>query len=253
MNLREKIEDNLAIWLLGALFSGFVGGIGAYRAVLEMAQLEVISKAKLEALQSAQAQDDEGITESPPVPAGEASESGQAGPAGTPARSKDSQPTDSSAPSRPGGTSERSTLSQKLPVFEAEASSFRKASLNFPPRNVINNIIRYRYDRSWQSDSGDLKGAWLELHLPEQRTVNKIRMYMLVAESSRGGQIRDAKLSFSDGSEQEARFPFEQGWQSIDLSEAKRTDIVRIEVMSVYPGDNGANNLEVAEIELYGE
>ena len=53
MNLREKIEDNLTVWLLSTLVTGFLAGLGAYGAVLEIAQLEVISKIKLEQLQAA--------------------------------------------------------------------------------------------------------------------------------------------------------------------------------------------------------
>jgi len=50
VSLKEKVENNLAIWLLSTLFAGFMAGIGTYKAVLEMAQLEVVSKARLDAL-----------------------------------------------------------------------------------------------------------------------------------------------------------------------------------------------------------
>ncbi len=251
MNLREKIENNLVIWLLGALFSGFGAGIATYKAVLDMAQLEVISRAKLEALQAAQAQGKESGREGPATSTGRTSEGRQPGQVENPGRPTDSQSANS-LPGKPSGASEKGVLFQRLPVFEVKASSFRRSSLDFPPQNVANGVIQPQYNRSWQSGSGDLEGAWIELHLPEQHTVNRIRVYMLVAESLRGGQIRDAKVSFSDGSEQEMRFPFEHGWQSIDLKEVK-TDVVRIEASSVYPGDNGINNLEVAEVELYGK
>jgi len=62
MNLRERIEDNLTIWLLTTLVTGFVAGAGAYKAILEIAQLTVISKARLEQLEAhdktIQSQDD---------------------------------------------------------------------------------------------------------------------------------------------------------------------------------------------------
>lgn len=141
---------------------------------------------------------------------------------------------------------------QQLPVVEVRASSFRNDGWSYPPKRVINKEIGVNYDRSWESARGDLKGAWLDLYLPKERVVSRIRMYMVIDESSRGGQIRDAKLHFSDGTDQEVTFPFEQGWQSIDLTRVK-TSVVRLEVLNVYPGNNGADNLEVAEIELYGE
>jgi hypothetical protein len=56
MNLRERIEDNLTVWLLGTLLTGFLTGLGAYKQILEIAQLEVIPKVKLEQLQAAASQ-----------------------------------------------------------------------------------------------------------------------------------------------------------------------------------------------------
>lgn len=56
MNLRERIENNLTVWLLSTLTVGFLAGIGAYKAILEIAQLEVIPKVKLEQLQQASPQ-----------------------------------------------------------------------------------------------------------------------------------------------------------------------------------------------------
>jgi hypothetical protein len=54
MSLREKIEDNLTIWLLTMLVTGFVAGIATYKAILEIAQLEVVPKAKAEQLRASQ-------------------------------------------------------------------------------------------------------------------------------------------------------------------------------------------------------
>jgi hypothetical protein len=50
MGLRENIENSVVIWLLGTLLTGFLAGIGAYKAVLEVAKYEVISKADLDQL-----------------------------------------------------------------------------------------------------------------------------------------------------------------------------------------------------------
>jgi hypothetical protein len=54
MNLRERIENNLIVWLFSTLLAGFLAGIGTYKTILEVAQLEVVSKAKLEQLQATQ-------------------------------------------------------------------------------------------------------------------------------------------------------------------------------------------------------
>lgn len=50
MNLREKVENNLTIWLLSALLAGFLAGVGTYESVLKIAQLEVIPKGQVDAL-----------------------------------------------------------------------------------------------------------------------------------------------------------------------------------------------------------
>ncbi len=51
MSLREKIENNLAIWMFGALGAGFLAGIGTYKSIMDIAQLDVIPKSRLEELE----------------------------------------------------------------------------------------------------------------------------------------------------------------------------------------------------------
>lgn len=51
MTLKERVEDNVAIWLLGSLLTGFLSGIAAYKAVGEMAGRESISREELHNLQ----------------------------------------------------------------------------------------------------------------------------------------------------------------------------------------------------------
>lgn len=47
MNIKDKLERNIVFWTLCMLFAGFLAGIGTYKGVLEIAKLEVISKAEL--------------------------------------------------------------------------------------------------------------------------------------------------------------------------------------------------------------
>lgn len=46
MNIRERIENNLVIVFLATLLTGFLAGIGAYEAILNIAHLKVISEAQ---------------------------------------------------------------------------------------------------------------------------------------------------------------------------------------------------------------
>ena len=109
MGLRQKIEDNLAIWLFSALVTGFLAGVGAYQAVLQMAQLEVVSRAKLEALQAA------------------ASASGQVGKAL-------GMPTDQVKRGRAGDQGDVGTESSK------GASSISRSNLNPPPTTQDDSV-----------------------------------------------------------------------------------------------------------------
>jgi hypothetical protein len=47
MALKDTIENNPVIWTLGMLLAGFLAGIGAYKAVLEMADLQSVPKSAL--------------------------------------------------------------------------------------------------------------------------------------------------------------------------------------------------------------
>ena len=49
--LRERIENSPAVFFLGAIVAGFLAGIGAYQAVLEISDLTTISRARLAVLE----------------------------------------------------------------------------------------------------------------------------------------------------------------------------------------------------------
>ena len=44
MSLKERVEQNVVVWFLGAIVTGFLAGIGTYEAVLRIAKLEVMSQ-----------------------------------------------------------------------------------------------------------------------------------------------------------------------------------------------------------------
>jgi chromosome segregation ATPase len=56
MGLKEKIESNAVIFFLGTLLIGFLSGIGAYKAIIEIAKLEVISKTEINKLKDSNLQ-----------------------------------------------------------------------------------------------------------------------------------------------------------------------------------------------------
>ena len=42
--IKEKIENNIAVWMLGTLLTGFMAGIGTYEGALKIMNLETINK-----------------------------------------------------------------------------------------------------------------------------------------------------------------------------------------------------------------
>lgn len=50
-DLRTTVENNLVLWILGMLLTGFVSGMATHKAVLEMMTLETISKDRLKMLE----------------------------------------------------------------------------------------------------------------------------------------------------------------------------------------------------------
>ena len=51
-SLKERVENNVVVWLLGMLLAGFLAGIGTYKGILEIANLTVVAKPELENLKS---------------------------------------------------------------------------------------------------------------------------------------------------------------------------------------------------------
>lgn len=51
-DLKHKIENNVTIWLLGTLLTGFLAGIGTYEGALKLMKLETISSDRLAMLKN---------------------------------------------------------------------------------------------------------------------------------------------------------------------------------------------------------
>ncbi len=50
--IKEKIENNIVVWMLGTLLTGFVAGIGTYEGALKIMDLETINKDRLKTLET---------------------------------------------------------------------------------------------------------------------------------------------------------------------------------------------------------
>lgn len=49
--IKEKVENNVAVWMLGTLLAGFLAGIGTYEGALKIMSLEAVSKDRLKQLE----------------------------------------------------------------------------------------------------------------------------------------------------------------------------------------------------------
>ena len=47
-SLKRRIEENVTVWLLSTLLTGFLAGVGVYRAVQDMAGLKIMSASEIE-------------------------------------------------------------------------------------------------------------------------------------------------------------------------------------------------------------
>jgi hypothetical protein len=139
------------------------------------------------------------------------------------------------------------SLPEKLAISGANASSQAYNNSTSAMKALDKDI----YSR-WSSADDDVEGSWLELVLPETRTVTSLRIYMVIQKNSACSQIKDADLVVPNSAIQKITFPFKNGWQQVNIAPVK-TSVVRISVKSVYPGQSHPNKVEVYEVQLYGK
>ncbi len=48
LSIKERIERNVTVWLLGTLLTGFLSGVGVYLTIQDMARLSVVPAAEIE-------------------------------------------------------------------------------------------------------------------------------------------------------------------------------------------------------------
>lgn len=69
MTLRQKVENNLAIWLLSMLLSGFLAGFAAYQTILEVSGRVTVSEAEYDSMvQAAELVSKHKVEVGPPPP-----------------------------------------------------------------------------------------------------------------------------------------------------------------------------------------
>lgn len=225
------------------LTSGFTAGFGAYHLLGEAVDIRMGSmKERYEAQLDAAERQNKVLTSQ--ISSLQAQVEGCSVSGGSSNPPVGTEPPPPGTPKRLGGADK---LARDLPVFEAKASSAK-----YEPMNVLDgNVSLSTYTSRWISADREIEGAWLELHLPEAATVTAVKIYMAVQERFAGGQIRDAELIFPGSPSQAVRFPFKSGWQQVRIQPV-HTDLVRLVVKSVYPGQEENFGVDVFEAGLVG-
>lgn len=62
MTLKERVEENVVLWLLGSLFTGFLSGIAAFRSIQEIGDLQPIPRSEYNSLKEKALQSDSLVT-----------------------------------------------------------------------------------------------------------------------------------------------------------------------------------------------
>jgi hypothetical protein len=102
-------------------------------------------------------------------------------------------------------------------------------------------------ESKWQDVSSRPSEAWFEIVLDEFTTITRIGFYNRDASFSR---IKQAILTFADGSKQSITVRGLIGWEYVELTPIK-TDSIRINSFEVVKGER-SSNLAVHELTIFG-
>ncbi|HEX6751796.1 MAG TPA: hypothetical protein VF092_31165 [Longimicrobium sp.] len=101
--------------------------------------------------------------------------------------------------------------------------------------------------------SGDGSGEWIELRLSSVVTVSRVGIVNGYGKGSRfeeNERVRDARITFSDGSSRTIRLADHNELQYFDLGQHSTTSL-RLTILSVYPGTRW-EDAAIGEIRIWG-
>lgn len=140
---------------------------------------------------------------------------------------------------------------QQLPIYKAEASSEAGCPQYCGANKVFDEYTGY--GGGWASAVGDGIGAWIRLYMPESHTITQLKIFLDIPAVNILDQLKDVTLTFEDGTTYDVHFPYQDGWQTIDIPPTN-TSAIQITVIDVYPSETYPERhaVEVMEIQLYG-
>ncbi|HEX2952115.1 MAG TPA: protein kinase [Armatimonadota bacterium] len=156
----------------------------------------------------------------------------------------------------PGSSNSLGTSDQQMAPARIIASAImpplqgKLRSYYYYPQQAFDNDP----STSWAPPTGEWRGAWIEATFPSPVTVSRLRV---MPGLDRGGfwwknnRLKDARVQFDGGRQQNVTFLDERRLQEIVISPAVETSVIRVTVDSVYPGSRWDDTV-ISTIEIWG-
>lgn len=118
------------------------------------------------------------------------------------------------------------------------------------------NAIDGKSDTAWvEGVDGNGENEWIEFTLDGEYDVNGIEIANGYRKSSdifmKNGRVKQARIIFSDGTSMDCELTDSaEGMQRIDFASAVKTNSVRLQIVSVYPGSKYTDTC-ISEVNIY--
>jgi hypothetical protein len=160
-----------------------------------------------------------------------------------------------SPPAAPGSAPAAAPIpDQERPLPGAAASASSVLPTSTVASYEASRVLDADESTVWvEGAEGDGIGEWIELELPAASRISRIDVangYDRGVRFSQNGRVRQALLTFSDGSSQRIDLLDRRGIQTFTLSPV-RTNSVRVTIRSVYPGTRWSDTA-IGEIRVWG-
>ena len=141
----------------------------------------------------------------------------------------------------------------QIDVAGATASSSYPAAegVSYDPKLVFDG----KASSAWvEGDEGSGMGAWVELSLPAEREVARVKvwggMWYSAEQWERSNRPKQLELSFSDGSTHMVDLPDNQAMVDVSLPKPVKTSSVKLKIKGIHNGTTWADTA-ISEVQLF--
>lgn len=144
---------------------------------------------------------------------------------------------------------------KRLDVAASKASSTypQEEQVRYDPEGISDGKL----STAWvEGESGSGLGEWVEVDLGGQREVHKLKiwggMWYSTSYWNRANRPKEIELTFSDGTKQKVVLADKMEPQEVEISPARQTSSIRIEIGSVYPGSTWLDT-PISEVQVFDD